>query len=299
MGTRKKYAGHPPAAVPHDTGLLVPPRVLRFLNSLPVGGDVVEWLLEFREALRQFLGDVDRISIRVNADKPIRLSKKGQWAMNINQIIYIENETQKKYLPNSEILWGEGASIAMGESARLLEEMRRLNLPLQDYQQPHCYDYYWPLPLTLGGVILFRRRGASPISAQTLDLVERLEPFFVFLLTSLRTRYFYHHPGAAIFNWSILSLYDELKLTGREFEVLILRLYGLTFKQIAAELFLSHATVRKHLQSLLRKAKARNVIEMFTRRFLQGADEVLAAGKGGIPEISGPDTRGSGDIYLW
>lgn len=187
----------------------------------------------------------------------------------------------------------------------MLAEMRRMNLPLQDYQEPSCFDYYLNYPsenssrFPLGNILLFRRRGGSPISDQTLRTVESLERFFIFSFTSLKARYFYHHVGAAIFNWSVVGIKSELKLTNREFQVFIYRLYGLTFKQIAAELFISHATVRKHLQSLLRKGNARNAIEMFTRRFLQGAENVLAGGKDGLSEMAKPETEGEGDILLW
>lgn len=300
MGTRKKYTGHPPAAVPHDTGLSVPPRVLRFLNSLPVGGDLVEWLMEFREALRQLLGDVDRVAVRVNISKDVDSVNKFNWLMNVNQFIYTGDKATKIFnRPNSNVV-KDRAGLSKVEGARmLLEEMKRLNISLHEYQVPYCYDYHSYGEPNLGSLVLFRRNGAKPISLPTLRMVESLEPFFVFLFTSLKSRYFYHQAGAAIFDWSVYQIKSEMKLTDREVEVLILRLYGLTFNQIAKELFLSHATVRKHLHTLLRKGNARNAIEMFTRRFLQGAEGVLAGGKEGISKTAAPETEGEGDILLW
>ncbi len=297
MRTRKNHTGHPPAAVPHDTGLLVPPRVMRFLNSLPVGGDVVEWLLEFREALRLLLGDVDRIGVRVNIARDVDAINKFTWLMSVNQLVYTGNETTRIFnRPNSNVMKDRDGILELGGSRMLLEEMQRLNISLQEYQVPYCYDYHSYGEPALASLLLFRRSGATPISMQTLRTIEILNPFFVFIFTSLKSRYFYHHSGAAIFNWSIYQIKSEMNLTDREGQVLILRLYGLTFKQIAAQLFISHATVRKHLHSLLRKGKARNVIELFTRRFLQGADEILAAGKE-LPKMAAPETEG--DHYLW
>ena len=190
-----------------------------------------------------------------------------------------------------------------------LEEMQRLNFPLHRYQLPHYYSYYvYDNKQYVGSIMLFRRRGASPISKETLETVESLEPFFLFAFTSLKARYFFHHTGAAMFNWSMLAFSSELKLTDREFEVLILRFYGLPFRKIAERLYLSHATVRKHAQALLRKGKARNAIELFTRRFLPELEEVVAGWKHGSPfkeakdrfaADSRRDGRGVGAIYHW
>ena len=82
----------------------------------------------------------------------------------------------------------------------------------------------------------------------------------------------------------MLIFKDELKLTDREFEVLALRLYGLPFRKIAERLYLSHATVRKHAQTLLRKGNARNAIELFIRRFLPELEGEFVAGQKGARE---------------
>jgi len=38
----------------------------RFLASIPMTPDPVEWILGFRAALQELLGDVDRIAMEVN-----------------------------------------------------------------------------------------------------------------------------------------------------------------------------------------------------------------------------------------
>lgn len=42
-------------------------RVLKFLSSLPISYSIHEWIRTFRTVLQEFLGDVDRISLSVNA----------------------------------------------------------------------------------------------------------------------------------------------------------------------------------------------------------------------------------------
>src|ERR1041384_1234385 len=48
------------------TSPIIPEHILRFLNSLPVTGDPVQWISTFREELRLLLGDVDRVGININ-----------------------------------------------------------------------------------------------------------------------------------------------------------------------------------------------------------------------------------------
>jgi DNA-binding NarL/FixJ family response regulator len=52
------------------------------------------------------------------------------------------------------------------------------------------------------------------------------------------------------------------QLTGREREVLIGVTRGLTNKEIAAELGISHRTVETHRESLMRKLSLRSVAEL-------------------------------------
>ncbi len=57
---------------------------------------------------------------------------------------------------------------------------------------------------------------------------------------------------------SAVSRPDAPRLTERETEVLRLVAKGLSYKQIAARLFLSHRTVQNHVQNTLRKLQLHN-----------------------------------------
>ena len=59
------------------------------------------------------------------------------------------------------------------------------------------------------------------------------------------------------------------ELTPREIEVLRLVATGMSYKEIAAELFLSHRTVQNHVQNTLGKLHLHNRVELV--RFALGA----------------------------
>jgi DNA-binding NarL/FixJ family response regulator len=66
---------------------------------------------------------------------------------------------------------------------------------------------------------------------------------------------------------------DRPTLTARETEVLRLVAKGLTYKQIADRLVLSHRTVQNHVQNTLRKLQLHNRVQLVRYAIEQGIDE--------------------------
>ncbi|MGZ8744088.1 MAG: response regulator [Nocardioides sp.] len=68
---------------------------------------------------------------------------------------------------------------------------------------------------------------------------------------------------------------DDLpRLTERETEVLRLVAKGMSYKQIAERLFLSHRTVQNHVQNTLRKLQLHNRVQLVRYAIEQGLDDV-------------------------
>lgn len=68
---------------------------------------------------------------------------------------------------------------------------------------------------------------------------------------------------------------DAPRLTDRETEVLRLVAKGLSYKEIAERLFLSHRTVQNHVQNTLRKLQLHNRVQLVRYAIEQGLDEEL------------------------
>jgi len=66
---------------------------------------------------------------------------------------------------------------------------------------------------------------------------------------------------------------DAPRLTERETEVLRLVATGLSYKEIADRLFLSHRTVQNHVQNTLRKLQLHNRVQLVRYAIEQGLDE--------------------------
>jgi DNA-binding NarL/FixJ family response regulator len=69
---------------------------------------------------------------------------------------------------------------------------------------------------------------------------------------------------------------DAPRLTDRETEVLRLVAKGLSYKDIADRLFLSHRTVQNHVQNTLRKLQLHNRVQLVRYAIEQGLDEELS-----------------------
>ena len=67
---------------------------------------------------------------------------------------------------------------------------------------------------------------------------------------------------------------DAPRLTERETEVLRLVAKGLSYKQIAERLFLSHRTVQNHVQNTLGKLQLHNRVELVRYAIERGLDDV-------------------------
>ena len=66
---------------------------------------------------------------------------------------------------------------------------------------------------------------------------------------------------------------DTPRLTDRETEVLRLVAKGLSYKQIAERLFLSHRTVQNHVQNTLRKLQLHNRVQLVRYAIEKGLDD--------------------------
>ncbi|HEY0450005.1 response regulator transcription factor [Actinophytocola sp.] len=77
---------------------------------------------------------------------------------------------------------------------------------------------------------------------------------------------------------------DEPSLTQRETEVLRLVAKGLTARQIATRLTLSHRTVENHVQSTLRKLQLHNRVELARYAIEHGLDEQPESSSRGGPQ---------------
>jgi DNA-binding NarL/FixJ family response regulator len=70
---------------------------------------------------------------------------------------------------------------------------------------------------------------------------------------------------------------DTPRLTERETEVLRLVAKGLSYKQIADRLVLSHRTVQNHVQNTLRKLQLHNRVQLVRYAIEQGLDDELGS----------------------
>lgn len=73
---------------------------------------------------------------------------------------------------------------------------------------------------------------------------------------------------------------DRPHLTERETEVLKMVATGMSYKQVAERLVLSHRTVQNHVQNTLRKLQLHNRVELTRWAISQGLDEGLDEGSG-------------------
>ncbi|MDB5034735.1 MAG: Response regulator [Chlorobi bacterium] len=245
------------------TPLIIPDRLLRFLNTLPVVVNPMEWVSSFREELRLMLGDVDRVAVNVNFNCDLRNP------LEYTPTVVITNHSSVDFEDTVSV------NARMENSSRsdlLLDELSKQGFPFDQYHSPHSFDYYLEGIAYLGTIILFREIRRSPISEATIELMKGLEPFLSFVLSDLVARRQYADPNVGTFSTALQSLIVEFGLSGQEQKVVILQLFGHSYKEMAEILNISMDGVKHHLKMIHRKTGTRSYTELFAKYFLPKLD---------------------------
>ncbi len=232
---------------------------LRFLTTLPVTGDTVEWINRFRTGLRDLLGDVDRISLNINRQASLQDPQSPEVVFSVTQYADAVGEQQ-------------GVDVSTQDrsapfSDRLLAGVREQGFPLDDYHEPLAYNYFFSGIAYVGTMFLWRERNRPPIASATIELIERLEPFVVYAITSHVAWCQYSRPSDRGFQIALRNMVQATGLTPQEQRVAVLQLLGRSHKEIAQMLTIAVPTVKKHVNSIYRKTGTRSHSELFARYF--------------------------------
>jgi DNA-binding CsgD family transcriptional regulator len=242
-----------------ESGTAISERVISFLNALPTTADVTRWVLSFREALARFLGDVDRVSINVNTN----CNLADPDSFEISQVV-------TQHVPTSDGVRSRiSVSVSRNErpSDRLLRDAERAGVPIEEFHEPNCFDYYFGGRAYIGTVILWRRREESPISESTTIALTSLEPFILFALSDIVARNKAEQPVSAAFTNALERMNVDADLSPQEQRIVILQLMGHSYKEMADVLSVTVDTVKKHFKQIHRKTNTRSQSELFAKYF--------------------------------
>ena len=234
-----------------------PDAYLTFLNSLRSTSDAGEWLDLTKASLRTLLPEIDHAAWLINILNYEHMSS----ALNEANIL-VDIDTNRQ---SGDLFRPVPESLADRVEVFIDMELEKIGRHRDDIHPPTTVslkDESW-----LGTLTLFRNRTSSPFTDTTLDTLEELRPFLTFVLKEFSLKYHAAHPGDAVFYDVIRSSTEELGLTPQEMRVLMFRLFGRSYKEIAEFLSISEATVRNHLTAIHRKAGVHNQNELFARFF--------------------------------
>ena len=253
MGDVSRSASHQG----EEDGRSVPRHIRDFLNGLPVVDDCLVWIKSMRDRLQRFLGDVDRVVISVNLACDLHDLDNNDVDIHLTQ--HIGGQASKR-----------GTAVVTSNThdtskRRLLKELRKQGFPLREYQQPLYFEYHIERKAYVGTIILFRNKGAQPISPETIMAIEDLRPFLVFALSDCIARQRPNPLQPHAFSEIVAAIGQKENLTPRETQVLFHRLLGQDYEEIAAHLGVTPDTIHKHVGLIHRKAQASSATEIFAR----------------------------------
>lgn len=244
-----------------------------FINAVASIADVEnphEWGLQLRNLLIEHIPEVDHavVSVRVSVDLDEGTERE-------------ERIVVRRYKGNSgEIKESIESESRVSNYETIIAKGQEQQFPFERYHFPPAgFDFFLRKGLReqqtlsdesdpsacLGSILLFRSRGKTPFSPETLDLIERLRPFITYVLTSFIARTQREMPGLEFYSEAIARIAGEANLSNREQIILNLLLIGYSEKKIADSLNISTKTVESHIYSLYRKTGVTKVNELFAR----------------------------------
>lgn len=248
----------PPFEIPMEL-VDIPANILRFLNELPLMGDVVQWIEAFREALRLMLGDVDRVALKVNTNCDLINPEAYKPGLEVAQYPQQKGESSETVVTSLD----NGTA----PSQIFIGDLRQIGHSLHDYHPPLAYDYFYAGCAYLGTVLLFRERTKPPISDKTNATMHALQGFMNFALSDLVTRNYYFRPINRVFYDILLGLVKEAGLSMQDIRILSYMLLGYSYKQVGDRMKVTIDTVRKHMKRIYRKTKTGSLAELFAKYF--------------------------------
>jgi len=225
-----------------------------------VTGDPVQWISTFREELRLLLGDVDRVGINININCDLQNPKGYRPKMRIDARSPSVREGEKQFLVTA-------VPEDTDRAEEFLHEMRNQGFPFEQYHAPHSFSYFLQGQAYLGTIFLWRDVAKPSISQGTIELIEALEPFVVYILSDVVARYRYADPNMGMLD-AIQFMVTDSALSKQEHRVVILQLFGHSYKEMADLLGVTVDGVKHHLKMIHRKTGTRSSTELFAKYFL-------------------------------
>ncbi len=232
-------------------------RMISFLSSLESTGDIATDIDNMRYALQSILSDVDRVSAYINA-------VEDSSPVPIKYLTIIDQKVNFNFTPDFATHLQDSGS---KPSEIILDHFRSQNMPLHQYGLPVPFDYYDRNTEYIGTIILWHSISKPPISKATKLLMERLEPFIVYLMMNIQNRCSKGIPYSLPFTAAIGRIITESSLSAQEVRAITMRLLGHSYQAIADNMHISRSTVRKHLISVHRKTETSSIVEFFAKYF--------------------------------
>lgn len=231
-------------------------RLLTFMNRVPPLDEPIAWATGFRDALVELLGDVDRISVTVNLesfDLEHRLTYGHTYRWRVNPIVINRLGTD-------------------GPAHMLAAAAADAGFPINDYHTPSVFTYSAGEGTYLGAIILWRLRTRTPVSEQSLQLLNDLRPYITFRMFECVARMVRDERVERSIGSLAALVSARVGFTTRQREVFALAATGMSIGAIAARLGMLPAIVRRSLQGIYKRAGSADVGEIF-RRFVAPAKE--------------------------
>lgn len=236
-------------------------RLLRLLADLPTMATIAEKNNAVRDTIQELFDDVDKATVVINGSCDVLRPETYQAKIFVMDLPMDGT--------NRTIDVGHGKESHVG---RVLLRLQSIKYRFDLYQEPHGIEYFYRGKAYLGVILLWTRRNRPALSRKTVAMMEQLEPFWISVFASAAAIHQLQNPIDDVFGKALTRLVKQFKLSEQERRVIILRLLGQSYKEMAETLVLSIDTIKHHLKSVYNKTGTGSHAELFARFFTPKGD---------------------------
>ena len=229
---------------------------VHFLNNLPLLGTTTDFTESLKRNLERLLPGVDHVSIAFNFGFDLAQAHEYEPIVTVYQysnqddVPVVAREYRESYMGLKEI-------IATLQDSQYSSDA---------YSYPHGFSYTLDEGPVIGHIILWRR-GTEPVDIGTIRWMERLRPFFSFLLTDFIARNAAVAPIESAFRKKYAMLVRDAGLTVTEQQVLVQLLLGRSYIEAASRLHKAPSTVKGQVRRIFQKCGVKNLGHLVKRHF--------------------------------
>lgn len=228
-----------------------------FLNSLPASDDLMEWINDFSDAFRNFLCEVDRITVHIHVHNGLYMCGQYPFVTRCGASI-APSDILLASMPRRESEYSD-------VTKQILQKLGERGVPVDCFQSPISFDYYDRNDNHFATLMLWNLNSSLPVRSETVEFIFRIHRFLTFVLGRAVAYANSIQSEALAMTKTLKEMQQSVGLEDADIAVVSRLMKGCSYKMIADELQVSIDMIRKRIRRIYRKTETHSFGELVAK----------------------------------